>query len=80
MIFYLLNPQQTDDQISDNNILGEISFKSFHTGIAWNVLHNLITRGKKAVLERLIIRDSSGKIWEIGSFLSYLKDYHILKY
>jgi len=80
MIFYLLNQGQTEDSISDNNILGEISFKLFHAGIAWNVLSKLITHGKKDTLEKLIIKDSSGKIWEIESFLSYLKDYHILNY
>jgi hypothetical protein len=80
MIFYLLHSGQTTQELTDHNIIGEVSFKSFHLGISWGVLQKLINSNNKTTLSKLSIVDSTGKVWEISSFLDYLKDYHFIQY
>lgn len=80
MTFYLLLPGQSEADITDHNIIGELSFKSFHVGTAWNVLKKFIDQGNETVLNKLTIKDSSNKIWTVEALLSKLSSYHIVKY
>ena len=80
MIYYLIPSGMEPHEVSDNNIIGELSFNSFHTGIAWNVLTKLINGKKEKALKTISIIDSKNNKWEVDKFLIMLKDYHILKY
>lgn len=80
MTFYLITPGQSGDTVTDHNILGEVSMKSFHTGYAWNVLNRLIKNDKKTILESIIIKDSSNKSWTIEKFLTEISKYNLVTY
>lgn len=80
MIFYLINKGSRPLDITDHNILGEISFEQFHVGIAWGVLRKLVDNNNTAVLEKLDIVDSTGAHWEISTFLSFLSRYKFIHY
>jgi len=80
MTFYLIKPSQTSSEITDHNILGEVSFKSFHTGIAWNILNRLVNENKIETLKTFIIKDSSNKSYTIEEFLKKIGTLHIVKY
>ena len=79
MIFYLINKGNKGD-ITDHNILGEISFNQFHVGIAWGVLKKLVDGNKQSVLEKLDIIDSNGIYWNIDDFLNFLEKYQLIHY
>lgn len=79
MVFYLITAGQTNETITDHNILGEVSFNQFHVGIAWAVLRKLVDSTGIA-LEKLDIVDSTGKHWKIDSFLSFIEQYTFIHY
>lgn len=80
MTFYLITPGQSGDTITDHNILGEISFKTFHAGIAWEVLNRLVDSQNETALKKMKIVDSSNKHWEIETFLTFLSTFRIVRY
>lgn len=80
MTFYLITPGQTGDTVTDHNILGEVSIKTFHAGYAWNVLNKLIKNDKSVLIESLIIKDSSNKIWTVEQFLNEISKYKLVTY
>lgn len=79
MIYYLTF-KNSKAEISDNNIIGEVSFKNFHTGIAWIVLNKLIDENKINVLHNIEIRNSLNQKLSIEEFLDIIKNYNIIRY
>lgn len=80
MIYYLIIPGQTEQDLTDHNIIGEVSGKTFHTGVAYSVLSKLIKNNNISILDKLIIKDSSNKIWNLDSFFKKIESYHIITY
>lgn len=79
MTYYILIGNNED--VSDHNILGEVSFKNFHAGIGFNVLKKIINNNNsKILLSAVKIKDSKSKIWTVEDFLDEVSKYNIITY
>jgi hypothetical protein len=79
MTYYILIGDSED--VSDHNILGEVSFKNFHAGIGFNVLKKIINNPNAGILlDAVKIKDSNSNIWPVENFLDEISKYNIIVY
>ena len=76
--YYILGPDDTEQDVmnSTSNVLGEISFNTFHTQEGFSILMHLINQALPE-LENIRIKDSKGNTLSITEFLDSIKKYQI---
>tara|TARA_R110000796_G_scaffold232859_2_gene351309 strand:+ start:271 stop:516 length:246 start_codon:yes stop_codon:yes gene_type:complete len=75
IMYYILGPDDTEQDVinSSSNVLGEISFNTFHTQEGFPILMNMI-RFKPETLSSIQIINSQGTTLSITEFLDSIQD------
>ena len=76
--YYILGPDDTEQDVmnSSSNVLGEVSFNTFHTQEGFSILMHLINQALPE-LENIRIKDNKGNTLSITEFLDSIKKYQI---
>lgn len=74
MIYYIMLPSDNQFELTDANILGEVSFNKFKRNDGFTVLNNIVEKHPK-VLPTVKILDQSGKKYTIEEFLNIVEQY-----
>ena len=76
MTYYILLDMDSVEDIWDDNILGEESFRTFYTGNGFVALNNIVME-KPELLESVAIIDEQKTSYSVEEFLDLLKKWKI---
>ena len=78
MMYYIMAKHDTEQDVINNesNVLGETSFKTFHTQQGFTILMKLINQGS-SLLEDIRIKNSKGQTLSITEFLDDIQGFTI---
>jgi len=74
MIYYIMLPNDNEFELTDSNILGEISFGKFKRNDGFTVLTNIVDKHPE-LLTTVKILDQTGKKYTIDEFLSVVEQH-----
>lgn len=74
MIYYIMLPNDNQFELTDANVLGEISFNKFNRNDGFTVLNNIVEKHPE-VLPTVKILDQTGKHYTIEEFLNIVEQY-----
>lgn len=74
MIYYILLKGDSEFELTDANILGEVSFNKFYRHDGYFVLTNIVSNYPE-IAETIQIKDQTGKSYSIDEFLSVVEQY-----
>lgn len=77
MKYYILFANERDNDLWDQNTLGEESFGSFYVGLGFLALNNIIQR-EPEILHTLNIKDEKGKDYTVTEFLDKVEKWKII--
>ena len=78
MRFYIMLPDDDFESLSSpNNVLGEVSFNTFHAENGFRALRNIIGKYPE-VLSDISIIDHNMKKYTVEEFLDYIKPFKLL--
>tara|TARA_A100001515_G_scaffold138097_1_gene131368 strand:- start:1865 stop:2101 length:237 start_codon:yes stop_codon:yes gene_type:complete len=75
--YYILFANESDNDLWDQNTLGEESFGSFYVGLGFLALNNIIQR-EPEILHTLSIKDEKGKDYTVTEFLDKVEKWKII--
>jgi hypothetical protein len=73
MTYYILLPGDTENNLSDANMLGESSFGTFWSGQGLKVLMKMVDK-QPELLESITIKTDQNKTITVAEFLFNIKD------
>ena len=76
MMYYILFNER-DEELWDQNTLGEESFGSFYTGLGFIALNNIINQ-EPEMLSFVKIKDERGKDYTVTEFLDKVEKWKII--
>ena len=77
MTYYILLNNDSEEDIWDENILGEESFGTFYTGNGFKALNNIVTE-QPELLETTTIIDEKKKSYSVSEFLDLIGKWKIM--
>lgn len=77
MTYYILLPNDSADSLTEQNVLGEISFKNFWAGSGLKALNNIVNT-RPEMVAHITIRNELGKTVSIEEFLDIIKPLKII--
>ena len=76
MMYYILFNEK-DEELWDQNTLGDESFGSFYAGLGFIALNNIIQR-EPELLSAVKIKDEKGKDYTVTEFLDKVEKWKII--
>ena len=76
MMYYILFNER-DEELWDQNTLGDESFGSFYVGLGFIALNNIIQR-EPELLSTVKIKDEKGKDYTVTEFLDKVEKWKII--
>lgn len=77
MQYYLLLPNDNEQELSDANLLGESSFGNFWSGGGLKVLMTIVDK-QPELLPQCVIKTDTGKLFNIEEFLTSISKLKVI--